>query len=42
MLAILALGVAIAFSNLHSALDSAFNNAADVISRAGVMGAIDY
>jgi hypothetical protein len=42
MPAILAVGVALALSNLHSTLASALNNAADVISRAGVMGAIDY
>jgi Flp pilus assembly pilin Flp len=42
MLAILAVSVALAFGNLHGALASAFNNAADVISRAGVTDAIDY
>jgi hypothetical protein len=41
-LAILAVGVALAISNLHSALASALNHAADLISRAGMLGAIDY
>ncbi|HUE63367.1 MAG TPA: hypothetical protein VMO78_03230 [Rhizomicrobium sp.] len=40
--AILALGAALAFSNLHSAITSAINNAADAIRRMSAMGIIDY